>query len=90
MRSRERRRGVGNEIGVSRSEVQGEKPWGASPQACDYMKELVMGLPQACGLKKKLVARLRKQLQAGNSSTRHLVTEPGVGYRFVTDGIPLN
>src|SRR6266581_4826591 len=35
------------------------------------------------------VARLRKKLEVNNSSRRHLLTEPGVGYRFVTDGIDL-
>jgi two-component system KDP operon response regulator KdpE len=33
------------------------------------------------------VARLRKKLEIDSSSRRHLLTEPGVGYRFVTDGI---
>jgi two-component system KDP operon response regulator KdpE len=31
------------------------------------------------------VARLRKKLQAANASRRYIVTEPGVGYRFVAD-----
>ena len=31
------------------------------------------------------VARLRKKLQAEPGSPRRLVTEPGVGYRFLTD-----
>jgi two-component system KDP operon response regulator KdpE len=31
------------------------------------------------------VARLRKKLQAANASRRYIVTEPGVGYRFVTE-----
>ena len=30
------------------------------------------------------VARLRKKLEPNPKATRHLVTEPGVGYRFVT------
>jgi two-component system KDP operon response regulator KdpE len=30
------------------------------------------------------VARLRKKLQAANASRRYILTEPGVGYRFVT------
>jgi two-component system KDP operon response regulator KdpE len=34
------------------------------------------------------VGRLRKKLEAGPGARRHLVTEPGVGYRFVTDGLP--
>lgn len=32
------------------------------------------------------VGRLRKKLEAGPGATRHLLTEPGVGYRFVTQG----
>jgi len=35
------------------------------------------------------VARLRKKLEVDKASRRHLLTEPGVGYRFVTDGIEL-
>jgi two-component system KDP operon response regulator KdpE len=35
------------------------------------------------------VARLRKKLEVGPQSLRHLLTEAGVGYRFVTDGIDL-
>lgn len=35
------------------------------------------------------VARLRKKLEVDSASRRHLLTEPGVGYRFVTDGIAL-
>jgi two-component system, OmpR family, KDP operon response regulator KdpE len=30
------------------------------------------------------IARLRKKLEPDPTATRHLVTEPGVGYRFVT------
>ena len=30
------------------------------------------------------VARLRKKLEPVPTATRHLVTEPGVGYRFIT------
>jgi two-component system KDP operon response regulator KdpE len=33
------------------------------------------------------VARLRKKLEAGSNGQRHLLTEPGVGYRFVTDAV---
>jgi two-component system KDP operon response regulator KdpE len=33
------------------------------------------------------VARLRKKLEPDRTARRHLLTEPGVGYRFVTDGI---
>ena len=32
------------------------------------------------------VARLRKKLEADSQVPRYLLTEPGVGYRFVTDG----
>jgi two-component system KDP operon response regulator KdpE len=35
------------------------------------------------------VARLRKKLEVDETSRRHLLTEPGVGYRFVTEGIEL-
>ena len=31
------------------------------------------------------VARLRKKLQTANATRRYIVTEPGVGYRFVTE-----
>ncbi|MBV9325983.1 MAG: response regulator transcription factor [Chloroflexi bacterium] len=31
------------------------------------------------------VARLRKKLQGASASRRYIVTEPGVGYRFVTE-----
>ena len=33
------------------------------------------------------VARLRKKLEANSGARRHILTEPAVGYRFVTDGI---
>jgi two-component system KDP operon response regulator KdpE len=33
------------------------------------------------------VGRLRKKLRTGPSTLRHILTEPGVGYRFVSDGI---
>ena len=33
------------------------------------------------------VARLRKKLQTGPSAGRHILTEPGVGYRFISDGV---
>lgn len=36
------------------------------------------------------VGRLRKKLEAGEGAQRHIVTEPGVGYRFVTDGMYRN
>jgi two-component system KDP operon response regulator KdpE len=32
------------------------------------------------------VGRLRKKLEGAPGAKRHLLTEPGVGYRFVTDG----
>ena len=32
------------------------------------------------------VGRLRKKLEEGDAARRHILTEPGVGYRFVTDG----
>jgi two-component system KDP operon response regulator KdpE len=34
--------------------------------------------------------RLRKKLETGDGVSRHILTEPGVGYRFVTDGIGQN
>jgi len=33
------------------------------------------------------VGRLRKKLEAPPGAPRHIVTEPGVGYRFLTDGV---
>jgi two-component system KDP operon response regulator KdpE len=36
------------------------------------------------------VGRLRKKLEAPQGAKRHLLTEPGVGYRFVTDGTDRN
>jgi len=36
------------------------------------------------------VARLRRKLEVDNTARRHILTEPGVGYRFVTDGIALS
>ena len=33
------------------------------------------------------VGRLRKKLEEGAAARRHILTEPGVGYRFDTDGI---
>ncbi|HEY0583239.1 MAG TPA: winged helix-turn-helix domain-containing protein, partial [Chloroflexota bacterium] len=32
------------------------------------------------------VGRLRKKLEAAPAAKRHLLTEAGVGYRFVSDG----
>jgi two-component system, OmpR family, KDP operon response regulator KdpE len=36
------------------------------------------------------VARLRKKLEATGASRRHLLTEPGVGYRFTSEGIEVS
>ena len=36
------------------------------------------------------VARLRKKLEVTGASRRHLQTEPGVGYRFVSEGIEVS
>ncbi len=36
------------------------------------------------------VGRLRKKLELGRGARRHIVTEPGVGYRFVSDGLERN
>jgi len=33
------------------------------------------------------VARLRKKLESAPGTRRHILTEPGVGYRFVSDGL---
>jgi two-component system KDP operon response regulator KdpE len=33
------------------------------------------------------VARLRKKLEVDNAARRHILTEPGVRYRFATEGI---
>jgi len=33
------------------------------------------------------VGRLRKKLEEGDTARRHILTEPGVGYRFDTDGV---
>jgi two-component system, OmpR family, KDP operon response regulator KdpE len=33
------------------------------------------------------VGRLRKKLEARTGARRHLLTEPGVGYRFITEGL---
>jgi hypothetical protein len=45
-------------MNVSRSEVQGEEPWGASAHACDYINKLVIGISQACDYMRKLVSGL--------------------------------
>jgi two-component system KDP operon response regulator KdpE len=36
------------------------------------------------------VGRLRKKLEASQGARRHILTEPGVGYRFVADGLDRN
>jgi len=54
-----------------------EAVWGASYAAQAHSLHVYVG-------------RLRKKLEATNASRRHIVTEPGVGYRFVTDGIERN
>ncbi len=48
--------------------------WGASHHAQAHSLHVYIG-------------RLRKKLQAGANATRHIMTEPGVGYRFVVDGV---
>jgi len=50
-----------------------EAVWGAAYQAQAHSLHVYVG-------------RLRKKLEAGPGSRRHLLTETGVGYRFVTDG----
>jgi len=48
--------------------------WGAAYQAQAHSLHVYVG-------------RLRKKLEAPAGARRHLLTETGVGYRFVTDGI---
>ena len=48
--------------------------WGAAFQAQAHSLHVYIG-------------RLRKKLEAPPGATRHLVTEPGVGYGFITDGL---
>ncbi len=50
--------------------------WGSTYQAQSHSLHVYAG-------------RLRKKLEAPPGARRHLVTEPGVGYRFVTDGVAL-
>jgi two-component system KDP operon response regulator KdpE len=50
-----------------------EAVWGAAYQAQAHSLHVYVG-------------RLRKKLEAPAGSRRHLLTETGVGYRFVTDG----
>jgi len=47
--------------------------WGAAYQAQAHSLHVYIG-------------RLRKKLEAAPGAKRHLLTEAGVGYRFVTDG----
>jgi two-component system KDP operon response regulator KdpE len=48
--------------------------WGASYRAQAHSLHVYVG-------------RLRKKLQTGSGARRHIVTEPGVGYRFLSDGL---
>jgi two-component system KDP operon response regulator KdpE len=50
-----------------------EAVWGASYAAQAHSLHVYVG-------------RLRKKLEASDAALRHIVTEPGVGYRFVIDG----
>jgi two-component system, OmpR family, KDP operon response regulator KdpE len=50
-----------------------EAVWGASYAAQAHSLHVYVG-------------RLRKKLEASESARRHILTEPGVGYRFVTEG----
>jgi two-component system KDP operon response regulator KdpE len=51
--------------------------WGATYQAQAHSLHVYIG-------------RLRKKLESAQGAKRHLLTEPGVGYRFVTDGTDRN
>jgi two-component system, OmpR family, KDP operon response regulator KdpE len=51
-----------------------EAVWGASYAAQAHSLHVYVG-------------RLRKKLEASEGVRRHILTEPGVGYRLVTDGI---
>jgi two-component system KDP operon response regulator KdpE len=48
--------------------------WGASDRAQAHSLHVYVG-------------RLRKKLEDGPGARHHILTEPGVGYRFVTEGI---
>ena len=50
-----------------------EAIWGASYRAQAHSLHVYVG-------------RLRKKLQTGRGARRHIVTEPGVGYRFLSEG----
>ena len=54
-----------------------EAVWGASYAAQAHSLHVYVG-------------RLRKKLEAADGARRHILTEPGVGYRFVTDGVDRN
>jgi two-component system KDP operon response regulator KdpE len=47
--------------------------WGASYRAQAHSLHVYVG-------------RLRKKLRTSDQATQHIVTEAGVGYRFLTDG----
>jgi two-component system KDP operon response regulator KdpE len=51
-----------------------EAVWGASYPAQAHSLHVYVG-------------RLRKKLQTGEGARRHILTEPGVGYRFLSDGL---
>jgi two-component system KDP operon response regulator KdpE len=51
-----------------------ENVWGAAQRSQAHSLHVYIG-------------RLRRKLEAAPSAQRHIVTEPGVGYRFVTDGV---
>jgi two-component system KDP operon response regulator KdpE len=48
--------------------------WGATYRAQAHLLHVYVG-------------RLRKKLEVSPGARRHILTEPGVGYRFVTDGL---
>jgi two-component system KDP operon response regulator KdpE len=54
-----------------------ESVWGASYPAQAHSLHVYVG-------------RLRKKLEAGPGTRRHILTEPGVGYRFVAEGLDRN
>ncbi len=51
-----------------------EAVWGASYSAQAHSLHVYVG-------------RLRKKLESSEGARRHIMTEPGVGYRFVTEGV---
>lgn len=51
-----------------------DRVWGASYPAQTHSLHVYVG-------------RLRKKLEASKGARRHILTEPGVGYRFVSDGL---